>query len=143
MGFIQVIDRDYSEMTVVFDEVKYVTYSFNQLLTEHRFDREKVYVVGVPCEGMMDGKKLKEAVDGVSSVSFDGDDVIAHTLFDGDVRIARSALLPERCLHCKSKKHVAYDELLGADGEVSESTHVEAHMAPLALPLILPKKKAE
>ena len=36
------------------------TYSFNQLLTEHRFDREKVYVVGVPCEGMIDGKKLKE-----------------------------------------------------------------------------------
>ncbi|MDD6765102.1 MAG: ATP-dependent RecD-like DNA helicase [Firmicutes bacterium] len=31
VGFIQVIDRDYSEMTVVFDEVKYVTYSFNQL----------------------------------------------------------------------------------------------------------------
>ena len=28
------------------------TYSFNQLLTEHRFDREKVYVVGVPCSGM-------------------------------------------------------------------------------------------
>ena len=26
------------------------TYSFNQLLTEHRFDREKVYVVGIPCD---------------------------------------------------------------------------------------------
>ena len=34
-------------------------------------------------------------------------------------------------------------QFLNADGEVSESTHVEAHMAPLALPLILPKKKAE
>ena len=31
VGFIQVIDRDFSEMTVVFDEAKYVTYSFNQL----------------------------------------------------------------------------------------------------------------
>ena len=30
------------------------TYSFNQLLTEHRFDREKVYAVGIPCEGMAD-----------------------------------------------------------------------------------------
>ncbi|MBR4880361.1 MAG: 4Fe-4S ferredoxin, partial [Clostridia bacterium] len=28
------------------------TYSFNQLLTEHRFDRERVYVIGIPCEGM-------------------------------------------------------------------------------------------
>ena len=26
------------------------TFSFNQLLTEHRIDREKVYVVGVECK---------------------------------------------------------------------------------------------
>ena len=49
------------------------TYSFNQLLTEHRFDREKVYAVGIPCNGMADPKKLKELVDGVSSVDFEGD----------------------------------------------------------------------
>ena len=36
------------------------TYSFNQLLTEHRFDREKVYAVGIPCNGMADTEKLKE-----------------------------------------------------------------------------------
>ena len=35
------------------------TYSFNQLLTEHRFDREKVYAVGIPCEGMADINKIK------------------------------------------------------------------------------------
>ena len=34
------------------------TYSFNQLLTEHRFDREKVYAVGIPCEGMADIEKV-------------------------------------------------------------------------------------
>ena len=37
------------------------TYSFNQLLTEHRFDREKVYAVGIPCNGMADPKKLKDS----------------------------------------------------------------------------------
>jgi heterodisulfide reductase subunit C len=26
--------------------------------------------------------------------------------------------VPERCANCKSKKHVAYDELIGSDGEV-------------------------
>ena len=56
------------------------TYSFNQLLTEHRFDREKVYAVGIPCNGMADPKKLKELADGVSSVDFEGDKVVAHTL---------------------------------------------------------------
>lgn len=63
------------------------TYSFNQLLTEHRFDRNKVYVVGVPCEGMVNP--------------------------EGE--------LLERCANCKSKKHVAYDELIGEEGEVLDS----------------------
>ena len=42
------------------------TYSFNQLLTEHRFDKEKVYAVGIACDGMIDVKKIKELVgDGI------------------------------------------------------------------------------
>jgi len=97
------------------------TYSFNQLLTEHRFDREKVYAVGVPCNGMLDPKLLKDKAEGILSVTDKGDVVEIETLYDGTVTVARGELLPDRCLNCKSKKHVAYDELLGADGEVSES----------------------
>ena len=45
------------------------TYSFNQLLTEHRFNREKVYAVGVQCDGMIDIEKIKKiSGDGVLSV---------------------------------------------------------------------------
>ena len=45
------------------------TYSFNQLLTEHRFDREKVYAVGIPCEGMADISKVKAiSGEGISSI---------------------------------------------------------------------------
>ena len=97
------------------------TYSFNQLLTEHRFDREQVYAVGIPCSGMLDAGKLKAAADGIAAVHADGDQVVIDTLYDGAVTLDRAALLPERCVHCKSKKHVAYDELLGADGEVLDS----------------------
>ena len=97
------------------------TYSFNQLLTEHRFDREKVYAVGVPCNGMIDVNKIKESADGISAVDFDGDDVVIHTLYDGDLTLKADSLLPDRCVNCKSKKHVAYDELLGDDGDVIDS----------------------
>ena len=45
------------------------TYSFNQLLTEHRFDREKVYAVGIPCEGMADIGKVKAICgEGISAI---------------------------------------------------------------------------
>lgn len=98
------------------------TYSFNQLLTEHRFDREKVYAVGIPCDGMADIQLIKEqAGDGITGVECDGDNLLVHTLYDGDKTLAMADCLAERCVNCKSKKHVAYDELLGEDGEVIDS----------------------
>ena len=101
------------------------TYSFNQLLTEHRFDRERVYAVGVPCNGMLDASLIKQRAEGIASVRDEGETVIVETLFDGDLTFVRDDLLAERCKNCKSKKHVAYDELLGEDGEVLDSARFD------------------
>ena len=99
------------------------TYSFNQLLTEHRFDREKVYAVGIPCEGMADVNKVKAlAGDGIVSIDTTGEQMLVTTLYDDAPKAINTAdVLLERCINCKSKKHVAYDELLGEDGDVIES----------------------
>lgn len=102
------------------------TYSFNQLLTEHRFDREKVYAVGIPCNGMADSEKLKAlAGDGIIGISSEGDSLKVSTIYDGEKIIALNDVLAERCLHCKSKKHVAYDELMGEEGEVLDSSRFD------------------
>ena len=101
------------------------TYSFNQLLTEHRFDREKVYAVGVPCNGMLDTGKIKSHAEGIAKVTDNGDKVTIETLFDGEITLNRNEFLPDRCLNCKSKKHVAYDELLGEDGTVLDSNRFD------------------
>ena len=103
------------------------TYSFNQLLTEHRFDREKVYAVGIPCEGMADITKIKAIVgDGISKIENDGDHITVITLYDDEpTTIKSSDVLSERCINCKSKKHVAFDELLGEDGDVIESNRFD------------------
>ena len=97
------------------------TYSFNQLLTEHRFDRDKVYALAVPCNGMRDISRIKESAEGIVSVCEEDGKVTAETLYDGKKTFDREALLPDRCSNCKSKKHVAYDELLGSEGEVLDS----------------------
>lgn len=103
------------------------TYSFNQLLTEHRFNREKVYVVGIPCEGMADIAKVKALCgDGISSVASEGENLVVTTLYDDEPVVIKAAdVLAERCLNCKSKKHVAYDELLGDEGDVIESNRFD------------------
>lgn len=101
------------------------TYSFNQLLTEHRFDREKVYAVGVPCDGMLDTGKIRDCADGIAAVRENDGKIEVETLYDGTLTFERETLLPDRCVNCKSKKHVAYDELLGSDGEVLDSARFD------------------
>lgn len=100
-------------------------YSFNQLLTEHRFKRENVYVVGVPCNGMIDIKNVREKADGISKIAEDNGKLVIETLYDGEIVCDRDELLLERCINCKSKKCVAYDELLGEDGDVINSSRFE------------------
>ena len=99
------------------------TYSFNQLLTEHRFDREKVYAVGIPCEGMVDVSKLKSVTgDGIIEIKEDRENLLVSTIYEEKpVTVPVKDVLLERCINCKSKKHVAFDELLGDDGEVIDS----------------------
>ena len=103
------------------------TYSFNQLLTEHRFDREKVYVVGIPCEGMADMNKIRAKVgDGITAAEEKGDKLLVSTLYaDKPVELSYDEFISERCLNCKSRKHVVYDELIGDDGEVLDSNRFD------------------
>ena len=77
--------------------------------------------MGVLCNGMLDTGKIKSNAEGIAKVTDNGDKVVIETLFDGEITLERNELLPDRCLNCKSKKHVAYDELLGEDGTVLDS----------------------
>ena len=103
------------------------TYSFNQLLSEHRFDRDSVYVIGIPCDGMVDVFKMKAVCgDGIISASADGNKLAVTTLYsDTPIVVDRANILSERCINCKSKKHVAYDELLDGDGDVIDSSRFD------------------
>ena len=69
------------------------TYSFNQLIAEHKIKRDNVYAIGVRCDGMKDVNDREN--------------------------------LEERCASCKSRKHVAYDELIGESGEILDSNRFD------------------
>jgi ferredoxin len=91
------------------------TYSFNQLLSERKVDRERVCVVGVGCDGMLDVDKIrKRGIRGIKSVEEQGEKLLVHTL-SGDKSCARTDALLEKCLSCKGREHKAYDELAVAD----------------------------
>lgn len=97
------------------------TYSFNQLIKEHRINSDNVYVVGIECSGKLDIDKVKaKGISGIRNIVSNDDTLTVETLY-GTETIAASDVMAERCVSCKSKKHVAYDELIGEDGEVIDS----------------------
>jgi Uncharacterized conserved protein containing a ferredoxin-like domain len=97
------------------------TYSFNQLLKEHRINRDNVHIIGIPCAGKIDAHKIRErGIDGVLSVEEAGKDVIVKTLY-GNVTVPRGEIMLERCLSCRGSKHMIADEVIERE---SESTFV-------------------
>lgn len=65
------------------------SYSFNQLLTEHRIKRENVYIIGIPCDGKLDAEKVRDAgAEGILGITTDGDTVKVDTMY-GEVSVAR------------------------------------------------------
>ena len=102
------------------------TYSFNQLLTEHRVDREKVYIVGVECKGMLDIEKIKAAgIKGVTKVIDEGEELLIKTIY-GESKIARKDVLLEKCDTCKSKELKVFDEVIGESTETETKDRFEA-----------------
>ena len=96
------------------------TYSFNQLLAEHRIIRENIYVIGIECYGKVDVEKLREmGLSGITGIRKADGDFVVETIY-GAKTVKQADAMAERCLACKSKRHVVYDELIGEDGEVVE-----------------------
>ena len=93
------------------------TYSFNQLLKEHRIDRNKTYIIGIACSGKVDIEKIQQqGIKGIESI--DGEKV--QTIY-GEQTYDRTAALLERCHVCKGKEHRIYDELLGESKETNDT----------------------
>lgn len=101
------------------------TYSFNQLVKEHRIIRENVYVIGIPGGPKIDIEKIKaKGITGIVNVKNEDYTLKIETIYGVEAMPFYEAV-SVKCESCKSKKHVAYDELLGEDGDVLESNRFD------------------
>ena len=102
------------------------TYSFNQLLKEHRVDREKAYIVGVGCKGKLDIEKAKQlGIKGIESVAgaemTDAADTLTFQTLYGEKTCDYAEVMLERCHVCKGKDHVIYDEVIGESKDTKDA----------------------
>ena len=102
------------------------TYSFNQLIKEHRVDREKAYIIGVGCKGKLDIEKIKaEDIKGISEIkgaemSDDCENLEIKTIY-GDKTFPYAKAMLERCHVCKGKEHKIYDEIIGESKDTKDA----------------------
>ena len=102
------------------------TYSFNQLIKEHRVDREKAYIVGVGCKGKLDIEKAKKAgIKGIESVSgaemTDACDTLTFQTLYGEKTLPYAEVMLERCHVCKGKEHMVFDEVIGESRDTKDA----------------------
>jgi ferredoxin len=85
------------------------------LLQEELVDKAKLYVVGVPCDGIVDRRKLeKEFVDEMIDISFPEKGKVAVTTRAGDSKeFAQGDYLLAACTRCRYPNPVYSDETAG------------------------------
>ena len=99
------------------------TYSFVQLLKEHRVNREKAYIIGVGCKGKLSAEKLPFAgiLDVAGAEYPDNQEMLTVSTLYGEKEISYKDALLERCHVCKGKEHKIFDELIGESADTLDA----------------------
>ena len=99
------------------------SYSFVQLMKEHRVDREKSYIIGVGCKGKLSVSKL--GADGILDVKGagypDAQELLAVNTLYGERTVAYKDAMLERCHVCKGKCHMICDEQIGESADTADA----------------------
>ena len=88
------------------------TYSFNQLVKEHRVKRENMYVIAVECMAKLDVNKIKaQGVTGVTNVEVNGKEVKVTSLY-GEVVLNKEDVVLSKCAVCEKTHQVKDEEII-------------------------------
>lgn len=78
-------------------------YSFNQLVKEHRINKENVLPVEIACDGMVDIEKVKAlGIKGIKSITADGKQLTIDTIH-GQKSCNKEDVLLLKCQTCKDR----------------------------------------
>ena len=88
------------------------TYSFNQLVKEHRVKRENVYVIAIECLGKLDIEKIKaKGVSFVESVEVI-DEKVKVVSACGEQTLEKADVLLTKCAVCEKTHQVKDEEII-------------------------------
>jgi ferredoxin len=92
------------------------------LIKEHQLPRENIYIIGVPCQGMIDIKKLprRGGIEGEIVRGWEEDEKIVIEDERGkEIKLKRDDLVAEACGECRYKAPPVYDILIGKENLIT------------------------
>jgi formate dehydrogenase subunit beta len=88
------------------------------LVSEHQHDRDQLYVIGVPCTGIVDWRKIEGQGDldleasAEATQAWEEDDQVVIVFADAERRFRRDDVLHDSCLRCTHPQPTDADLLL-------------------------------
>ena len=94
------------------------------LIRAKQIPREGLFIVGVPCEGMIDRRKVARELGGgrITTAQVEGDVVVATGPDGSEERISLAEILADSCLSCTHRSAVLSDLFLGEAPDTSKVT---------------------
>lgn len=85
-----------------------------QYMQEGLIDRDNVVIIGIPCKGVVNKKKVQKAIGGeaVEDIVFSDGSVKVKTA-TGEKTLALADVWPDKCASCQWPTPVIYDHLVG------------------------------
>jgi len=96
-------------------------------IIENQVKREQLYIVGIPCTGMIDHRAVKRAVNGkeIKEVKENKDTFLVIGK-DFEEKFAKKDFLQDNCSVCRHRNPVEYDEMVAEPVEEQEAEDVFA-----------------
>lgn len=94
-------------------------------IVENKIKRDQLHVIGVPCTGMIDKRRIADRVAGEIIAVTETDDTIKVKTADAETLFDKTEVLQQNCALCVHRNPVIFDEMV-AD-PVEEQTDIERY----------------
>ncbi|MBW2109694.1 MAG: 4Fe-4S dicluster domain-containing protein [Deltaproteobacteria bacterium] len=82
-------------------------------MTEHQIERDQLFIIGVPCKGMVDRRKIMAVLGGTDPLEvMETPAAVVVKTQDQERSFAKADVLQENCVICIHRNPVVYDELV-------------------------------
>ena len=94
-------------------------------ILENKIKREQLHIIGVPCLGMVDKRKVAAMTEGEILAVTESNDQVTVTTAAGETSYAKADVLQSNCSVCRHRNPVIHDDMV-ADA-VPEQTDVDPY----------------